>query len=535
MAKLTPEEIYSYARAAGFSPDQATTMTAIALAESGGETGAHATVGEDSVGLWQINREAHGDKYGDLNDPLQNAKAAFDVSGGGESISPWTVTHAGREMPYVQHQAEAQEAAAAYGDSPDLGVWTGSPGYGNTVSAGSDEGALPPVDAPPVSDLGDDGQPGFGTPGGPSAEVFVQQALAQEGDEYQWGVQADHADANPDEFDCAELVEWAAAQAGVDDLADTSYSQYVQMRDAGGEITVEQALHTRGALLFRFGTEDADGDGLPDSRHVAISLGDGTTIEAKGEKWGVGQFDAGTRFTNAAIIPGLDYGAAPIPMGMPAVAPAEQVFKIQTRLDAPPPLPPAEPAPPPPPPPLDPNSPDTDKDGLTDALEQRYHLDPTKMDTDGDNISDGYELSQYGTDPTKADSDRDGLSDANEIALGLNPLDRDSDDDGKMDSYGVLTDTTDSDADGLSDELEFMLQTMSNDIDSDDDGSTDWLEFEAGTDPLDALDNPLSAIAVGAPQPLVSMPLGGTDTNLVDDDDDDDGGDLGPLDDDTFD
>lgn len=524
MAKLTPEEIYGYARAAGFSPDQATTMTAIALAESGGNTGAHATAGEDSVGLWQINREAHGDKYGDLNDPLQNAKAAFDVSGGGETMSPWTVTHAGRDMPYLQHQAAAQTAAAAYGDPANLGVWTGSPGYGNTVSAGSAEGALPPVDAPP-----DDGSPAFGTAGGPSAEVFVQKALAQDGDEYQWGVQADHAEANPDEFDCAELVEWAAAQAGVDNLADTSYSQYVQMRDAGGEISVEEALQTRGALLFRFGAADADSDGLPDSRHVAISLGDGTTIEARGEKWGVGSWDAGDRFTAAAIIPGLDYGAAPIPMGLPAPL-AEPQFVINPKLQTV--TPPTVPPPPPPPPPLDPNSPDTDKDGLTDAVEQRYKLDPNSADTDRDNISDGYELSQYGTNPLKADTDRDGLADSNEIALGLNPLDRDTNDDGKIDSFGVLTDTTDSDADGLSDELEAILGTITGDIDSDDDGSTDWLEFEAGTDPLDALDNPLSAIAVGGPQPLVSLPFGGTDATFGGDDDD---GDLGPLDDDTLD
>src|SRR6266508_6846586 len=102
MAKLTPEEIYGYARQAGFSPDQATTMTAIALAESGGNTGAHATVGEDARGLWEINVAAHGEKYGDLSDPLNNAKAAFDVSGGGENISPWTVTHASRDMPYLE-------------------------------------------------------------------------------------------------------------------------------------------------------------------------------------------------------------------------------------------------------------------------------------------------------------------------------------------------------------------------------------------------------------------------------------------------
>ena len=53
--KLGIQEIYEAARAAGFTPDQATTWTAIALAESGGETGALNDSGEHSVGLWQIN------------------------------------------------------------------------------------------------------------------------------------------------------------------------------------------------------------------------------------------------------------------------------------------------------------------------------------------------------------------------------------------------------------------------------------------------------------------------------------------------
>jgi hypothetical protein len=34
-------------------------MTAIALAESGGNSRAHNPVGEDSRGLWQINARAH--------------------------------------------------------------------------------------------------------------------------------------------------------------------------------------------------------------------------------------------------------------------------------------------------------------------------------------------------------------------------------------------------------------------------------------------------------------------------------------------
>ncbi len=52
MATISADEIYRAAREAGFSPDQATTMTAIALAESNGNTDAHNPHGENSWGLW---------------------------------------------------------------------------------------------------------------------------------------------------------------------------------------------------------------------------------------------------------------------------------------------------------------------------------------------------------------------------------------------------------------------------------------------------------------------------------------------------
>jgi Lysozyme like domain len=38
---LTPTEIYNICLGAGFTPDQAVTWTAIAMAESGGNTDAH--------------------------------------------------------------------------------------------------------------------------------------------------------------------------------------------------------------------------------------------------------------------------------------------------------------------------------------------------------------------------------------------------------------------------------------------------------------------------------------------------------------
>ncbi|WP_163870143.1 hypothetical protein [Myxococcus eversor] len=57
-----------------------------------------------------------------------------------------------------------------------------------------------------------------------------------------------------------------------------------------------EALRTRGALLYRPG-------------HVAISLGDRRTIEARGSAYGVNIFSANGRgWTSGALIPGLKYG-----------------------------------------------------------------------------------------------------------------------------------------------------------------------------------------------------------------------------------
>jgi hypothetical protein len=126
MPMYSADQIYGFARRAGFSPDTAATMTAIALAESGGESQAR---GEDSRGLWRIDVRAHPDlptRY-DLHDPQENAEAAFEVSRHGSDLSPWTVTHGGGRAGHLHHREEAQSAAIAHGDGPGRGVWTGSP------------------------------------------------------------------------------------------------------------------------------------------------------------------------------------------------------------------------------------------------------------------------------------------------------------------------------------------------------------------------------------------------------------------------
>ena len=141
MAKFTAEQIFDFAIGAGFTPSEAITMTAISLAESGGEMNANNITGEDSQGLWQINMRAHRAKIPegqDPYDPAVNAYLAYTVyQEAGGSISPWTVTHIAKGAPYARHSAAANAAAEAAGYTNVIGWWGGSNGYGSVQSADS--------------------------------------------------------------------------------------------------------------------------------------------------------------------------------------------------------------------------------------------------------------------------------------------------------------------------------------------------------------------------------------------------------------
>ncbi|GAA4117393.1 hypothetical protein GCM10022215_17970 [Nocardioides fonticola] len=127
-----------------------------------------------------------------------------------------------------------------------------------------------------------------GIPGSGAREKMVQAALAQAGKPYVYGA------SGPDAFDCSGLVQWATRAAGKT-LAKPSASQAAACAKAGKSIPVATALRTRGALLFRIGEGD--------SNHVAISLGNGSTIEAMGTAYGVGVFGnaASRSWTSAAL------------------------------------------------------------------------------------------------------------------------------------------------------------------------------------------------------------------------------------------
>src|SRR6478609_6555680 len=119
---LSIREIYDAARSAGFTPHQAVTWTAIALAESGGRTGALNDHGEYSVGLWQINvraDSARASTWGNLNDPRANARAAYAISRHGLDMRPWTTTHdsnKGSRADYRTYLGKVEQQIGVAGD-----------------------------------------------------------------------------------------------------------------------------------------------------------------------------------------------------------------------------------------------------------------------------------------------------------------------------------------------------------------------------------------------------------------------------------
>lgn len=135
-----------------------------------------------------------------------------------------------------------------------------------------------------------------------SIEDVLLYSLTQSGDRYIFGAEAQASNPNPAAFDCSELVEWSCHRAGIAACPDGAYFQWLWT--ASRALSVDDGMQTRGALLF---VGDGTGTGRDAITHVAWSLGDGTTIEARGSAWGVGTWPSVGRFDYAALIPGADY------------------------------------------------------------------------------------------------------------------------------------------------------------------------------------------------------------------------------------
>lgn len=137
----------------------------------------------------------------------------------------------------------------------------------------------------------------------PTGQDLVNLFLSQEGDEYEWGAKPDPDDPDPDEGDCSGYVAWVINRLKVSPkFPHGSVNQLDHCRYYGLEISVQEAIDTPGALLFRVGVKGR-------GNHVAMSLGDGFTIEAAGEEYGVIRAGTGSnrKFNHGCLVPGVDY------------------------------------------------------------------------------------------------------------------------------------------------------------------------------------------------------------------------------------
>jgi cell wall-associated NlpC family hydrolase len=159
-----------------------------------------------------------------------------------------------------------------------------------------------------------------------SLKDFAAIALTQQGDEYVFGAEAEFDDPDPERFDCSELVQWAASRCGVS-FVDGAQNQRNACQNADTLIDVSEGIKTLGSLLFRI--DEAEGND-----HVAISLGNGKTMEARGSAYGVNMFEAtGRSWTHAGLIPGLTAASMPAEHQHLQLGDAgEEVRRIQRRL-----------------------------------------------------------------------------------------------------------------------------------------------------------------------------------------------------------
>jgi hypothetical protein len=119
---LSPSQIAAVASGAGFSGDSLVISIAVALAESSGNPLVINYLG--CVGLWQIYQSVHQPAHPTwttrwLQNPANNATAAYALSSGGRNWQPWETFTNGM---YLDHLGVAAAAAGA----PDgTGVPTG--------------------------------------------------------------------------------------------------------------------------------------------------------------------------------------------------------------------------------------------------------------------------------------------------------------------------------------------------------------------------------------------------------------------------
>jgi Lysozyme like domain len=164
MPVLSDQEIARHAASAGWSGNDLETAVAVALAESGGDSGLLGDVHlrndtwGPSVGLWQIRsiNEGHGNQFDQQHrnetanlDPATNAANAHAIYEQAGGWRPWTVHRTGAYRDFLDRarravEANRQQQAPTTPSAPAAGQQSGQSG-GNGMSAQLSEllGALP--------------------------------------------------------------------------------------------------------------------------------------------------------------------------------------------------------------------------------------------------------------------------------------------------------------------------------------------------------------------------------------------------------
>ena len=163
---LSAGQIKQYALNAGFTGSGADTITAIALAESGGNPNAFNPNDPSggSFGLTQINGVHQGAAM-TLGNPQEALNQAFTISNGGTNFGPWSTYTNGAYQQYIPAaQAGTQTLTASGGTvlpsvTMDYSIaGDGIPGQGNDPVAGGgtvgSEIANPGVDIPGTGSVG---------------------------------------------------------------------------------------------------------------------------------------------------------------------------------------------------------------------------------------------------------------------------------------------------------------------------------------------------------------------------------------------
>ena len=340
---LSIREIYDAARSAGFTPHQAVTWTAIAMAESGGRTGALNNKGEYSVGLWQINVRADSSratKWGDLSSPEGNARAAYAISLQGRDMRPWTTTHDRNQdsgADYRTYLGKVEKEIGVAGDP------RGVRGYGSKMLSPLGESQYDKIDTgTPLTGAADTAvdDPAVGDPAGPPPATTTATTGAPPPPPAVPAQRDTDDDGLTDEFERLAGTDLSKVDSDADGLSD-AYGAMVSHTDPLLADTDHDAIADA--------TEVAQGGDAGKVPGTAYVVGEG--LFAENVRGGAEDTDADGLSDHTEQVVGTDASKA-----------------------------------------------DTDADGLSDASEASLGTNPTVADSDVDGVTDGLEVSS-GSDP----------------------------------------------------------------------------------------------------------------------------------------